>query len=369
MRILYLLTSLGIGGAERQVLDLADRMAARGHTVAVISLKHVDEECPTRLPVLRLNLAKTPKGILRGLRFALSFTQTFRPDILHSHTFPANLFTRILGRVMRAYGSTPTILNTIHNVYEGGWQRMLLYRLTDPLVQSVTAVSSAAADRFIQLHAVPARKMTIITNGIDTSQFASDSARRKRLRRALQPTETFLWLALGRLVPAKDYPNLFRAFALVQSKHSEAKLWIGGEGDPSQYADLAGEGVHFLGLRHDVADLLETADAFVLASAWEGMPLALGESMSMEKPFVATDVGGVRELAGETGSLVPANRSEALAAAMLQLMATSRSDRRFMGRAARSRIEHHFSMNAKAEEWASYYAKHTRASSSAEPSA
>ena len=60
MRILYIVTSLGVGGAERQTIALAERMALRGHTVAILTLKHVDEELPVRLPVLRLNLAKTP---------------------------------------------------------------------------------------------------------------------------------------------------------------------------------------------------------------------------------------------------------------------------------------------------------------------
>ena len=71
--------------------------------------------------------------------------------------------------------------------------------------------------------------------------------------------------------------------------------------------------------------LLDAADGFVLASAWEGMPLAVGEAMAMEKPVVATDVGGVRELVGEAGVIVPAKSPESLAQAMLALM---RSDAR-----------------------------------------
>lgn len=358
MRILYLLTSLGIGGAEKQVISLAERMAARGHTVAIVSLKHVDEECQTRLPILRLNLAKTLKGLLRGLSFARSFVQTFRPDIIHSHTFPANLFARILTASFTGTTTAPILINTIHNTYEGGWHRMLLYRVTNPLVHAVTAVSSAAADRFIRFRAVPADKLTVLTNGIDTVHYKSDFDRRKRLRRALQPAQTFLWIAVGRLAPAKDYPNLLRAFATVRETHPEAQLWIVGEGDSAALTSLAGPNVHFLGLRHDIPDLLESADAYVLSSAWEGMPLALGEAMSMEKPFVATDVGGVRELAGESGYLVLAHDSPALATAMLQLMDRPKTDRRFMGRAARSRIEQHFSMNAKTREWELFYSNH-----------
>ena len=120
MRILYILTSLGIGGAEKQVVALAERMAAKGHVVALLVLKHTDEEWPVKLPVMRLNMRKTPLGVGRGLRFARDFLVLFRPDILHSHTFPANIFTRLLVLMLRSTPLRPRVLNTIHNVNEGG---------------------------------------------------------------------------------------------------------------------------------------------------------------------------------------------------------------------------------------------------------
>jgi glycosyltransferase involved in cell wall biosynthesis len=101
--------------------------------------------------------------------------------------------------------------------------------------------------------------------------------------------------------------------------------------------------------------LLDAADGFVLASAWEGMPLALGEAMAMEKPIVATDVGGVRELVGETGFIVPAKSPEGLAGAMLEAMRRTPQARDSLGRAARERVLAHFSMDAKAGEWEALY--------------
>jgi glycosyltransferase involved in cell wall biosynthesis len=103
--------------------------------------------------------------------------------------------------------------------------------------------------------------------------------------------------------------------------------------------------------------LLDAADGFVLASAWEGMPLVVGEAMAMEKPVVATDVGGVRELLGETGMIVPAKSSGSVAEAMLEMMRKTNDERRRMGRAACERIAAHFSMDAKAEEWQALYRK------------
>jgi glycosyltransferase involved in cell wall biosynthesis len=113
--------------------------------------------------------------------------------------------------------------------------------------------------------------------------------------------------------------------------------------------------VRWLGLRRDIPALLDAADGFVLGSAWEGMPLALGEAMAMEKPVVATDVGGVRELVGEAGVTVPAKDSDALAEAMLATMRQSEAARAAQGRAARERIVRSFSMDAKADEWEALY--------------
>ena len=355
MRILYILTSLGIGGAEKQVVALAERMAAKGHVVALLVLKHTDEEWPVKLPVMRLNMRKTPLGVGRGLRFARDFLVLFRPDILHSHTFPANIFTRLLVLMLRSTPLRPRVLNTIHNVNEGGWHRMLLYRATDPLAGRTTAVSAAAADRFTRLHAVSPNKISVLTNGIDTDQFAPDRTRRKRTRTESSLGTAFLWLAVGRLAPAKDYPNLLRAFAQVRSVHPSARLWIAGEGDAALFAGEPAEAVEFLGLRHDIPDLLDAADGFVLSSAWEGMPLAVGEAMAMEKLVVATDVGGVRELVGDAGLIVQPKDSGALAEAMLKAMAMPEMERKTMQRDARRRIQMHYSMPVKAEEWEQFY--------------
>jgi glycosyltransferase involved in cell wall biosynthesis len=85
------------------------------------------------------------------------------------------------------------------------------------------------------------------------------------------------------------------------------------------------------------------------------MPLAVGEAMSMEKPVVATDVGGVRELMGEMGMLAPPKNPDALAGAMLVLMRSSNETRQKLGRAARVRIEDYFSIEARAQQWESLY--------------
>lgn len=360
MRIAYMLTSLGMGGAERQVVALAERMAGRGHTVALIVLMpRVAQEWPTALDVVHLEMRKTPVSVFRGLMRARRFLREFRPDLVHSHTYPGNMAARML----RLVGATPAVVSTIHNVYEGGWGRMLAYRLTDGLSLRTTAVSQAAAERYVRIKAVPKNKCVALANAIDIVEFEPAAERRAATRDQLGAAEAFLWLAVGRIVPAKDFPNLLRAFAQVRRAFPEAQLWIAGEAAATvanrvgAFAVEHGEmdGVRWLGLRRDMPALFDAADAFVLASAWEGMPLALGEAMAMEMPAVATDVGGVRELVGSSGAIVPAKDPSALADAMLALMRMPPEARHAQGRAARQRIAENFSIDALADRWEEFY--------------
>jgi glycosyltransferase involved in cell wall biosynthesis len=355
MRIVYGMTSLGMGGAERQVLSLADQMAARGHEVALLVLRpRIEQEWPTALPVIHLEMRRTPLSVLAGLLCGRRFLKEFNPDLVHSHGFHANLVARLL-KILRP---TTLVVSTVHNVYEGGWMRMLAYRITDSLSRVTTAVSQAAADRFVRLNAIPRRKCVVIPNAIDVSKFVPNSVRRAAMREKIGAANEFVWIAVGRVVPAKDYPNLLRAFKKVRTACAQTQLWIAGEISDSPIARLGGiemERVSWLGLRRDMAALYDAADGFVLSSAWEGMPLALAEAMAMEKLAVATDVGGVCELMGDAGVLVPAKDSEALGAAMVDMMPRSEDDRRSLGRAARARIQERFSMDARADEWEGFY--------------
>jgi glycosyltransferase involved in cell wall biosynthesis len=369
MRIVYVLTSLGMGGAERLVLALGSRMAERGHTITILVLRPpVTEQWPTALTVIHLGMRRTPFSVIGGFLQARRFLRGIRPDLVHSHGFHSN----IVARLLRILIPSTVVLSTVHNVYEGGWQRMLAYRLTDGLSCHTTVVSQAVAERFVRLKAVAQRKCTVLTNGIDTAEFAPNADRRARTKSEMGVGQMggngeFVWFTAGRIVPAKDIPNLLRAFAMVRATYPEAQLWIAGEwtgtkvnrgsGFASGFAAGSGSlvGVRLLGLRRDLPTLLDASDGFVLASAWEGMPLALGEAMSMEKPVAATDVGGVRELVGDTGMIVPPKNSKALAAAMIGIMQGPVEERSRLGCAARARIQSQFSMDTRTDDWEALY--------------
>src|ERR1039457_6304446 len=97
MRIAYLLTSLGVGGAERQALALAERMAARGHTGSLLVLRgRQPEQWPTTLDPVYFGMCRTPAILLAFLCKARRFLRDFQPDLIHSHTYPANMMARLL---------------------------------------------------------------------------------------------------------------------------------------------------------------------------------------------------------------------------------------------------------------------------------
>jgi glycosyltransferase involved in cell wall biosynthesis len=362
MRIVYVLNTLAVGGTERQVLAIAGRMAARGHTVALMVLRPREADgCTTVLDVVHLDIQKNPANAIAGVRCAAAFARSFHPDLIHGHNFHGNMLARLIRLICR--GSK--VISTIHNVYEGGQSRMLAYRFTDRLAHVTTAVSGAVAERYVLLEAVPKSKIRVLTNGIDVVEFAPDENRRLALRREMRVADEFAWLSVGRPTAAKDLPSLMQAFGRVWETSPKARLWIAGGALPAGTRKATGsalamphgamDSVQRLGLRRDVPALLDAADGFVLSSAWEGMPLALGEAMAMKKPVVATDVGGVRDLVGETGVIVQARDSNALAAAMLGMMSRPEEERAAMGRAARERICSKFSIDAKVDEWEALY--------------
>jgi len=360
MRIAYFLNTLATGGAEHLIADLAGCMTARGHHVEIVVLRPpAAGDLKPFVAIRHLGLGRNPVSILAAFVRAVRALRAFRPDVIHANNFHGNLVARSLRLVVPC----ARVISTIHNVYEGGAMRRLALRLSDPLSDYTAAVSTAAAEEAIRRRVVPRTKCSVIANGINYAAFSPDPARRAEERTRAGLAAEFVWLAVGRLVPAKDYSNLLEAFAQLHTAAPESRLWIAGEGksDYSEHLrDLAAarginSSIRWLGLCRDIPALLDMADAFVLSSAWEGMPLALGEAMAMEKPFVATDVGGVRELAGECGAIVPAHNPDALAAEMMKLAREPYELRQSQGCAARRRILEQFSIDASAAQWEALY--------------
>jgi len=358
--ILFLVNVLGFGGAELQVVQLALGMRRRGWEVTVVSLVPpvglVEELRHKDVEVLCLDMRKgvpNPFAIVKLRRIIASRM----PRVVHSHIAQANL----LARITRLLARMPVLVCTAHSMIEGGRLLELGYRYTDRLGDLTTIVSQAAFERYLRIGAAPAHRLRFVPNGLDLARFVPDEAARLRARRELGLGGKFVWLAAGRFTEAKDYPNLLRAFAAVA--RADATLLIAGRGPlKDEVQALSGslgldDRLQFLGLRHDVPDLMNAADAYVMSSAWEGMPLVLQEASATGLPIVATDVGGNREVVVNdvSGLLVPAKDPAALAEAMDRVMAMSGQRRREMGLAGREYVSSQFEIEHVLDLWEGIY--------------
>jgi glycosyltransferase involved in cell wall biosynthesis len=363
MRIVLLSTSMGMGGADKQLLSAAQELRSRGHEVLLISLTPLGPmglEARSRgIPTESLEMRRgipDPRGLLRLGRLV----QAWRPDVLHSHMVHANF----MARVLRLYVRVPALVSTIHSLHEGGRLKMWVYRLTNGLADQMTIVSQAAADRFVTERIIPRELLTVVPNGVDTERFRTVPLEaRQRLRKSMGLERAFVWIAVGRFDPPKDYPTMLRAFATLRARAPEAVLLLVGRGslqtETESLARALGltDRVRFLGVRNDVPELMSAADGYVMSSAWEGMPVVLLEAAAAGLPIVATAVGGNREVVcdQESGFLVPPGDPDALGEAMVRLSASSDDQRRAMGERGREHVRARYDLSRMVERWEELY--------------
>ena len=352
MKILYVITGLGLGGAEKVVADLADQMHALGHDVKIAYLTGDVQIKPasTDVEIIALHLNSAKHFLLASKKYR-KLVKSFRPDVVHAHMVHANIFTR-LNRVLCP---VPKLICTAHSSNEGGKARMLAYRLTNRLSDINTNVSQEATQAMISKGAFTQKTVVTVYNGINLNKFKSDT---KSIR---LEQNTLNFITVGRFTDAKDYPNLINAFAILKKNNRAINLTIVGDGElRDQIESLIKEleleeDVTLLGRRSDIPQLLSQADIFVLASKFEGFGLVVAEAMACESYVVATDSGGVAEVMGNTGKLVPIQNSQALADALQNAMALSSKDRMQNNRKARARVEQLFSLETSVQKWLALY--------------
>jgi len=363
MRVMFLSTSMGMGGADKQLLSAAQLMHAQGHDVCIVSLTELGPMgLEARGQGIRTESLDMRRGVPdpRGLIRLIRLVRAWKPDVLHSHMVHANL----MARAVRLFARVPVIVSTIHNIYEGGPLWMAAYRVSNGLVDHMTIISEAAADRFVKEGIVPRELLTCVPNGVDTERFRQVApGTREALRSSIGVDDRFVWLAVGRFEIAKDYPNMLHAFAQVCQRDSNAVLLLVGHGSLQQETEsLAqslglGDRIRFLGVRSDVPEVMAAADGYVMSSAWEGMPIALLEAGAAGLPIVATRVGGNHEVVrdGESGFLVPPRDAAALGQAMLRLMEQAPERRRDMGERGREHVRVHYGLGRVVERWQDLY--------------
>ena len=363
---MLLITALTFGGAETQAVRLAEELKDRGWEVCVVSLidpvAYVNRVRERGIEVHSLAMSRGISDLAAISRLRM-LIQAFRPTIVHSHMFHANL----LARIARIFCKMPRLVCTVHDLHEtserGGpvWHKQILYRATDRLADKTTFICNAAFERCRKAGAVASDKLQLIPNSVDTEKFSTSIAQKRAARDELGLGPEFAWLAVGRMVKQKDYDSLLDA--LEQLGTSTFTLLIVGGGpleaklrarlDQSFFKDK----IHFCGQHENSLPFYQAADGFVMPSEFEGLSVALLEAASAGLPAVVTDVGGNSDIVidGETGYLVPPKNPARLARAMRRLMDAPADVHRSFGEAARRHANESFRYSVIMEKWLKLY--------------
>ena len=366
-KVMFIISSLRRAGAQTQLVYLAAGLAQRGWQVTVVYYRGMaDSVFLSQLDlsgVVRVELS-SPFGIhLKSLHRVphnlgrlLSIVRKNRPDVIVGFMYPGMMAARIIGRVARV----PVVISSVQSEREFP-KRETLLRVTGFLTDAVTIMSRKIAEDLALRNIASEQHLHVVPNMVDTLRFSpgSTSCREFARRRLGISDSDFLWLAVSRLAPAKDIPNMLYAFSEYSYQRTAARLLIAGGGPKEQeVAELIVKlnlesSVRLLGTCRNTPYLYRACDAFVLSSAWEGVPTTVLEAMACEIPIVATRVGGVHEIVtdGETGFLVERENHEALASAMDRMMALPMFARKRLGQAGRERVHPEFSIDSIIVKW------------------
>lgn len=333
LRVLFMIDSLAIGGAEQRLADLVKGLDKKRFHPAVATLYPGGAFEEELKPVLGQDLHcfhRAGKWDFLVLAKVVAFLLRSKIQVIQTELPVASCFGLSAAFLCR----TPVKIATKRT---GGPKRASfgdgLYRSTElRLARFADAVvsNSRAGRDFAISKGIPPSKVKIIRNGIDLHRFLGHKDSPPEIRERLRPNPETKVVGIGAsLSPMKDHDTFLRAAALIKQAVPQTRFAILGDGplrkpleQMAQDLGLTSE-VFFFGSRRDVAAFYDAFDVAVLASVHpEGVPAFIVEAMALGKPVVATNVGGTPEvvLHGETGFLVPLRDPQALAQAVITLL-------------------------------------------------
>jgi glycosyltransferase involved in cell wall biosynthesis len=304
-RVLHIISSLGVGGAQRQLAELVNRTPADRFDVDVLVLGRFDGEFAREWfarPDVRVSyLRQWPRlgaSILEVRRHCLQGNY----DIVHTWLFMAN----VIGVAGARLAGVPHVIASVRNLslWKRTWYRQWWFRIADVLcswdADVVTVNAQALTTDHAQWACYPRHWIQVVPNGLDPSLFLVDSrAARAHVRAATGlPDEAMVVGTVGRLAPEKDHLAFLRTIQMVRHAGADARGVLVGDGPLRQRLEAAAaelgiaDAVTFLGERQDARRLMAGFDVFVLTSAIEGFPNVLLEAAFLNVPSVASRVGG-----------------------------------------------------------------------------
>jgi glycosyltransferase involved in cell wall biosynthesis len=369
IKVLYLIDSLGPGGAERLMVDLLPRLRTFDVESEVIAIQERHGN-PVAAELESAGIAVSTIGIERlrergALGRVLRAIEAAEPDVVHTQLE----FADILGSVAAHRLGVPSVA-TIHTLdrphrwsREAARFRIMAWTLRHRSSR-VIAVSDSARRHVLHKAGLAKRHTITIHNGIDLDPFlAVDPTAGQKVRAELGiAAEARVLTTVAVLRELKGIQHMIDAMPAVLASVPDAHYLIVGDGEHGRslrncVAEVGVEGsVTFAGSRTDIPDVLAASDLFVLPSLTEALPTVVIEAMAVGVPVVATDVGGTSEIitSGDTGVLIPPSSPGHLEEAVTRVL-TSPRQRVAMGAAGRRAAVARFSIDRHASRLADEY--------------
>ncbi len=360
INIFYLIATLDIGGAERQLVELVKRIDKKKFNPVVC--------CLTRGGPLEKELKDAKiKYFILGKKFKFDFSVIFNLipilkqeniQILHTWMFTSNAFGRVAGIIAKI----PIIIaeEQCVDIWKNKFH-LFIDKTLSYFTDKIICVSEGVKNFYYQRAYIPLDKMITIYNGIKIYDNVNIDTGKKKEEFGIIANDKVI-TTVGRLAPQKGIEYLLYAVPILLESLPKTKFLIVGEGaERNKLENLArklniSKNVIFTGLRNDIKEILAVTDVFVLPSLFEGFPNVIMEAMLAGKPVVATEIPGIDELAvnGKTGFLVPPKDVNSLASAIIALLKNPKEGKK-MGIKGRQRIEKYFSINETVRETEELY--------------
>jgi glycosyltransferase involved in cell wall biosynthesis len=340
MRIMEIISGAGVNGAASHCALLTRELVRCGHMVTLLCRPDAwiaKELADAPVEILYSDMRRFPPYELRRVASEIRWRGI---EVVHTHMSRAHLF----GVLLRYFAGVPSVATAHSQHFQPHWMFNDL----------VIAVSDATRQYHRRFNLVRSKRIVTIHNFIPRVVTAPEPAsNRSSLRAAFGVADDELLLGIvGSVIPSKGHLHLFRALPKITTAIPNVRLVVVGGGSEEfghslqQEAKRLGvEGqVIWAGYRSDVPQVMSSLDVFVVASLKENLPQVILEAMAAGIPVVATAVGGISEClaAGETGILVPPRDSNALAQAVIDLLANP-TRRKAFGMAGRRRVRECFS--------------------------
>lgn len=370
-RLLFIVTGLGIGGAENAllaVLQNLDRARFEPHVYVLTDKLDVAPRIRALgVPVMSFGITSA-FGTLGGMLRLNAAIRRLRPDVVQTWMYHADL----LGSLAARLAGVRHIAWSLHNSNLSptssprGTRAVAraCARLSRSMPTAILSCSKRARDIHVEL-GYDAAKFRIIPNGFDTTAFQPDAATRARVRAELGiPEDAPVLIMLGRFHAQKNQQGLLRAARRVLDSRPNARFLLAGTDVTMENKALSylvhslglERHVRLLGYRADTAQLLRAADALVLPSLFgEAFPLVVGEAMATGLPCIVSDVGDSAYMVDDSGTVVTPGDDNALVEAMIGMVDMSVDDRARRGARARRRVGELFDIRKVVAQYENFY--------------